>query len=130
MQLVPFAQYVTILPAALHGALGEGQTLQTAFAGKKGQKLVVDIEARRLGAAFEPVIELYDPRRVQVAWSQGLTSLGGDARLEATLPTDGQYSIELHDLEYKGGYPNQFRLKVGALAYADMVFPLGGRRGT
>src|SRR5262249_50675818 len=55
--------------------------------------------------------------------------LGGDARLEAILPADGEYSIELHDLLYQGGNPNHFRLKVGDLYYADRVFPLGGQRG-
>jgi len=127
---MPFASAIAQLPAALHGNLGYGATLQTSFAGKKGQRMVVDLEARRLGAAFDPIIELYDPQRVQVAYAQGSPTLNGDARIDAILPADGQYTVDLHDVLYQGGEPNFFRLKIGSLSYADLVFPLGGQRGT
>src|SRR5207253_2025585 len=52
----------------------------------------------------------------------------GDARLTAVLPADGVYTIELHDALYRGGAPGQFRLKIGALYYADLAYPLGARR--
>ncbi len=127
---VPFGPQVNDLPAALHGNLAESAILQTSFAGKKGQRVIADVEARRLGAAIDPVLNLYDPRRVQLAWSQPQAALGGDARLEATLPADGQYIVELYDLSYKAGNPNHFRLKIGELSYADLAFPLGGQCGT
>jgi hypothetical protein len=126
---VPFSTQVSTLPAALHGNLEGSATLATSFSGKAGQRLVVDLEARRLGAAIDPVVDLYDPRRVQVAWSQGLSSRNGDARLEATLPMDGAYTVELHDALYRAGTPNHFRLKIGELQTADLVFPLGAQRG-
>jgi hypothetical protein len=126
----PFAREIARLPAALHGRLPKSATLKTSFSGKKGQRITVEIEARRLGAAMDPVLELYDPRQVLVAYSQGHAFLGGDARLQATLPADGQYTVAVHDLLYQAGSPNHFRLKVGELYYADRVFPLGGRRGT
>ena len=31
---------------------------------------------------------------------------------------------------YRAGDPNQFRLKIGDLHYADLAFPLGVQRGT
>jgi hypothetical protein len=127
---VPFSAQIAGLPVALHGNLTESETLLTSFNGKKGQRILVDLEARRLGAAIDPVLHLYDPRRVQVAWSQGRSALDGDARLEAILPADGAYSLELHDALYRAGSPNHFRLKIGDLLTADLVFPLGGRRGT
>src|SRR5207253_446695 len=86
LEQLPFAPCVTKLPAALHGNLPSSETLKTAFEGKKGQRVVLDFEARRLGAAIDPVVELYDPRQVQLAYSQGHAFLGGDARLEAVLP--------------------------------------------
>ena len=127
---IPFTSQVSRLPAALHGNLPRSDTLRTKFSGTKGQRVVVDLEARRLGAAIDPVVELQGPRQVQLAYCQGHASLGGDPRLEAILPADGEYTVELHDVLYQAGSPNQFRLKIGELYYADRVFPLGGERGT
>src|SRR5262249_15802990 len=96
-----FVPQVAKLPAALHGTLGGSATLATTVAGKKGQRLVVEVEARRIGSAIDPVLKLYDPGRVQIAGSRGSNALSGDARLAAQLPADGSYTIELHDLQYR-----------------------------
>jgi hypothetical protein len=125
-----FAPEIAKLPVALHGNLPDGATLRTSFQGKKGQRLVVDVEARRLGSAVDPFMELYDPRHVQLSWSQAIAALEGDARLEAILPADGVYSVELHESLYRGSNPDFFRLKIGELAYVDLTYPLGGRRGS
>jgi hypothetical protein len=127
---VPVAPDVVGLPVALHGTLAGGATVRTTFPGRKGQRLVVDIEARRLGSAIDPLIELYDPRHVQLAWAQGTATFTGDARLQAVLPADGRYTVELHDALYQAGAPGQFRLKLGDLHYADLTLPLGVQRGT
>jgi hypothetical protein len=130
LEQMPFERQIASLPAALHGKLPSSGTLKTSFIGTKGQRIVVEIEARRLGAAVDPMLELYDPRQVPLAYSQGKAFLGGDARLEAILPADGQYTVAVHDVLYRAGSPSYFRLKVGELYYADRVFPLGGRRDT
>lgn len=124
-----FGPQVAQLPVALQGALGGSATISTALAGKKGQRLVVDAEARRIGSAIDPVLKLLDPRRVQIAGARGSNALAGDARLTMVLPADGTYTIELHDLQYKAGTPNRFRLRIGDLQYADLPFPLAGQRG-
>lgn len=126
---IPFGPEIVHMPAALNGNLTGAETLQTHFAGKKGQRIVVELEARRLGSTIDPMLSLLDPRKVQVAWSQGKTSLQGDARLSAILPADGQFTIELHDALYRAVPPGQFRLKVGELYYADLAYPLGARSG-
>src|SRR5579871_200139 len=127
---LPFTSPIAQLPVALHGNLPSSGTLKTAFTGKKEERIVVDLEARRLGAAIDPVVELYDARQVLLAYSQGHAHLAGDARLEAILPADGQYTVELHDVLYQAGSANHFRLEIGELYYADRTFPLGGQRGT
>jgi hypothetical protein len=127
---VPFTPHIASLPAALHGKLPSSTTLKTTFSGKKGQRIVIDLEARRLGAVIDPVVELSDPRHVQLAYSEGQAFLGGDARIDTVLPVEGTFTVELHDILYRAGDPNHFRLKVGELYYADRVFPFGGQRGT
>ncbi len=126
---VPFTPNVGNLPADLHGTLSGSATLSSSFSGKKGERIVVDVIARRWGAAFEPMLELLNSRKVSLAWSGGHAALSGDARLEVVLPADGSYTVALRDMLYRAGYPNQFCLRVGALQYADVVFPLGARRG-
>lgn len=126
----PHAEQITSLPVSLTGALGGGQIVKTSFAGQKGTPLVVDVEAQRSGANFKPVVRLYDSRGKQIAWSPPKHSLGGDARLAIALPADDTYTIELHDLLYRAGGPGFFRMKVGALSYADFALPLGVTKGT
>lgn len=127
---IPFAGELAKLPVALNGTLSGDATATTTFSGKKGQRVVVEVEARRLGSAIDPLLELHDPRGVQMAWSPSKALLSDDARLEAVLPADGRYAVLLRDALYRAGDPNQFRLKVGGLHYADFVFPLGVQRGT
>lgn len=124
-----FGPKIESLPIAMTGNLEGGQILETSFTGAKGQRVVVEIESVRLGAKLRPVLRLDDPRGVQMVWSQPQRIVGGDARVEATLPADGLYTIRLHDLLYRGAAPGFFRLKVGDLHYADMVYPLGVERG-
>jgi hypothetical protein len=130
LEQMPFSSKFSAAPIALVGRLSGSTVLETSFAGRKGQHIIVEIEARRLGAEFEPIMELYGSRQVQIAWAQGHAALGGDARLEATLPADSVYKIALHDALFRGGEPGMFRLKVGELSCADLIFPLGGQRGT
>lgn len=127
---MPFADEVATLPVALNGALQGSNVLRTSFTGAKGQQIVVEVEGRRLGVELNPVVHLLDSRGVQVAWAQPTSALAGDARLTAELPADGRYTVELHDVLYRGPGPGSFRLKIGTFRYADMVYPLGVRRGT
>ena len=118
------------LPAALSGSLAGGQTANTVVALKRDQQLVIEVEARRLASALDPVIHVYDSRGVPLAWAEGASALGGDARLTFTAPADGNYRVELHDAVYQAGNPGFYRLKIGSWYYAGMVFPPVMQRGT
>jgi hypothetical protein len=119
----PLADTLEPLPVALHSAIGGSSIVETKFTGKAGQKLLIEVEAQRLGSKLRPVLHLYGPTRLQVAWSWPSTSLFGDTRLEATLPEDGTYSVALHDAEYAVPGPGHFRLKLGQWSFVDQVFP-------
>ena len=125
----PFVGKLESLPVALHGNLTGGQILKTGFTAQKAQRIVVDVEAKRIGSQLKPVARLYDARGTQVAWSPPTSAIGGDARFQLNCPSDGTYSIELHDILYRGAAPGFFRLKVGDLKCADMAFPIGVFRG-
>ena len=126
---IPFAPQTPTLNVAMTGALNGSIVLATSFAGKQGQRVNIEVESQRLGAKLNPIVHLYDARRVQLAWSQGLPSIAGDARCVATLPADGQYVVEIHDSLYRGADPGFFRLKLGEFHYADLVYPLAAQQG-
>jgi hypothetical protein len=111
------------VPVALSGAIGGSTVAETTFAGKTGQAVSIEIEAQRLGSKLRPVLHLYNAKRRQIAWTWGSPTLAGDARLQATLPADGNYIIALHDVEYGVPGPGYFRLQVGQWAFVDQVYP-------
>ncbi|MCC9607233.1 hypothetical protein LOC68_13825 [Blastopirellula sp. JC732] len=125
---VALADQIEQLPIAMTGNLAGAQLLTTMLTGKQGQRLVVDVEAQRLGGKLRPVIRLLDDRGSQVAFSPQHESIGDDARLDFVLPHDGQYVIQLQDALYKGANPGYFRMKIGDLQYADLAYPLGVAR--
>ncbi|MBC7817856.1 MAG: hypothetical protein IAG10_13270, partial [Planctomycetaceae bacterium] len=56
-------------------------------------------------------------------------TLAGDCRIATKLPRDGQYTIEIHDLQYAPPGVSFFRLKVGQWQFADLAFPPAVTRG-
>lgn len=110
------------LPAAFFGTLAGSAQPKVYFAGKKGQRVVADVELKRLGQAANPVLEIKSVQGTPVAIGWGHHSLRGDARAETVLTRDGIYAIELHDLTYNAP-ASVFRLKIGDLKLMDAVLP-------
>jgi hypothetical protein len=111
------------LPIAISGTLTGEQQHRVYFAGKAGQRVVIDLECKRLGSAMDPVLELRNPRLAPLNIAWGKPQYRGDTRIEATLFADGVYSVDLHDLAYKAPGPNSYRLKIGDLKIVDTTFP-------
>ena len=111
------------LPAAFSGQITGAGAARIYFRGKAGDRVAAEVEAKRLGSAFDPVVEIKTERGtpLKIGWSE--TALRGDARAEVRLPDDGLYFVELHDLTYKAPGQNRFRLRVGDFASIDQWFP-------
>jgi hypothetical protein len=127
---LPVPAQLATLPAALSGTVAAGQIVQTSFTLKKGARIVVEVEAKRLGGGLDPIVNLLDDRNLPLAWAEATTALGGDARLAFTAGADGRYTVQLRDAVYQPQGPGHFRLKIGAWHYADLAFPPAVRRGT
>lgn len=126
----PLTQAVEQTPVALHGSVTGGAIAEAKFAGKAGQKVLIEIEAQRMGSKLRPVIHLVGQKRLQLTWAWPAGSRSGDCRIETTLPYDGEYSVTVHDVEYAAVAPSHFRLKIGALPAVDQVFPPAVTLGT
>lgn len=94
----PLAPQTTALPVALQGSLTGESRVRTTVAAKKGQLFLAEVECQRLASSFRPVLRLFDARGVQVAWAAPSNALGGDSRLVASIPADGEYAVEVHDV--------------------------------
>src|SRR3989442_14971865 len=89
----------------------------------------LEVEARRMGSAIDPVLEVLDSAGHRVAYNDDAPGLGVDSRVEVTFPKTGTYYAVVHDSKYNEQPITVYRLKIGSYAYADCIFPLGWQRG-
>lgn len=123
------AQPIQLSPVTVNGALRGPERDVFRVYGKAGERRVFEIEARRCGSAIDPVLRILDGNGKQLARSDDAPGAGLDPRIDFTFPHEGNYYVEVHDARFSRQAQNFYRLKMGAYAYADGIFPLGGKRG-
>jgi hypothetical protein len=116
-------------PFTVNGTLAEADRDFYRISGVKGQSIVFEVEARRLGSAIDPELVLRDAAGQVVARNNDAAGIWPDARLAVTFPADGEYSLEVLDARFSAQSQNFYRLKAGPLQYAEGMFPLGWKRG-
>ena len=79
------------------------------FEAKKGQRIVVDCAAKGIDSKLNPVLILGDAegRDLRVQRRGGL--------IDFTIPSDGSYTIKVHDLTFEGGSMHFYRLSLRML---------------
>ncbi len=99
------------------------------FVAKKRQRLICDVNASRMGSSLDSFLTLFGPDGEKVASNDIANGL--DSLIDYTIPEDaeGEYTLQIRDLRYKGGEQFVYRLRIGELPYLDSIFPLGGRQG-
>ena len=110
------------LPVAVEGRCEEGRLTYFKFAARKGQRIIVEAVATRLGSALDPVVRLLNSGGRELVYSDDAEGLGSDARLTREIPVDGTCFIELRDAQYQGGPQHRYRLRVGELSPAPLPF--------
>src|SRR5580704_13019984 len=123
------AQPLPPAPLTLNGALEGPERDMFRIHAQSGEKQVFEVEARRLGSAIDPVLEILDTSGKTLARSEDAPLLGLDARVAVTFPREGYFYVVVHDSRYSTQTANFYRLKIGSYAYPPEIFPLGGRRG-
>jgi len=122
------AQPITV-PMTVNGSLTAADRDFYRLSVKAHERLVMEVEARRMASAIDPVLEVLDASGRRIAFNDDAPGLGVDARVDVTFPKAGNYYVVVHDSKYSDQERKFYRLKVGSYAYAEGIFPLGGQRG-
>ncbi len=96
---------------------------------KAGERRVFEVEARRVGSAIDPVIQVYDASGKRIGRSEDDPSLSLDPRLELSFTKESFVYVEIFDARFSNQMQDYYRFKTGTYAFASEIFPLGGRRG-
>jgi hypothetical protein len=92
------------------------------FESQAGEKIVVEVLARRLGSPLDSVVRVTDAEGKTLASNDdfedkasGLSTHHADSYLTVTLPAAGAYYVHLADTQRHGGSEYAYRLRVSAL---------------
>ncbi|MEN6451267.1 MAG: PPC domain-containing protein [Thermoguttaceae bacterium] len=113
------AQALT-LPVIVNGRIGKpGDCDVFRFDGHQGQRIIAEVDARRLGSPLDSILRLTDASGRQLAVNDdcsdettGLLTHHADSLIAATLPADGAYYLLLADVQQKGGPEYAYRLRL------------------
>lgn len=98
---------------------------------KAGQRVSIDVLARRLGSALDPQVAIYDGKGArELAYDNDSPGAQADARLAYTFKEAGDYLIEVKDVLNRGGADYVYRLRVGDFPLATVPIPMAAKRGS
>jgi len=95
------------------------------FKGRRGDEVVVEVQARRLHSPIDSVVKLFDSSGQVVAWNDdheykdgflhtdmGSLTHHADSYLRARLPRNGKYHVHVSDSRNHGGDAFAYRLRL------------------
>jgi hypothetical protein len=132
----PPTEAAVSLPVTLNGQIVPGGADRYHFWARHGQQLVLAVEARQLipyladavPGWFEAVLTIYDSKGKELA-SEERFRFKPDPVIHFEVPSNGTYTVEIHDSLYRGREDFVYRLTIGELPFVTGIFPLGGRAG-
>jgi hypothetical protein len=92
------------------------------FAGKKGQRVVVNCLASTIDSRFHASVEVYDAKDRLLA--RNFHYDHRDALTDCVLPADGDYYVRVFEFTHTQGTPEHFyRLSISTAPWIDAIFP-------
>jgi hypothetical protein len=124
------------LPVLLNGQIMPGDIDRFRFRAQRGQKLVIETQARSLipyladavPGWFQATLALYNAKGNEVAYADDYR-FNPDPVLFYQIPDDGEYELEIRDSIYRGREDFIYRIAVSEKPFITQMFPLGGRAG-
>ncbi|MCX7872201.1 MAG: PPC domain-containing protein, partial [Verrucomicrobiae bacterium] len=109
-----------MLPVVINGKISSDEDVDSfRFYAKGGEKVVVEVFARRLNSPLDSIVHLVDGNGDVVAANDdyedkgsGLTTHHADSYLIATIPRDGIYYARISSAQRQGGDDYVYRLRI------------------
>jgi hypothetical protein len=90
------------IPCGVSGRIAaENEADRYPFRATKGQRLWFEVQARRCGSSLDPFLSIFDSAGKEIATNDD--AVGKDSRLEWTAPADGDFAVQVRDLNSRGG---------------------------
>ena len=113
------AQEITI-GQIVNGRIDKPQDCDVfSFTGRSGQKIVAEVDARKINSPLDSLLRLTDKSGNTLAWNDdyvgkniGLLTHNADSYFQATLPKDGTYFVQITDTDGHGGESFGYRLRL------------------
>jgi len=125
----PNAAQSLTLPVAVDGYVDALTRDYYKFQAAAGQRVAIEVLARRLGTPLDTLVRLLDARGRELAYSDDAPGIGSDSMLSYTFQDAGEYFVEVRDLSWKGGANFQYRLRLGDFPCVSVPYPMGVQRG-
>jgi hypothetical protein len=124
------------LPCTLNGQIAQGSVDRYRFAAKKGQRIVVIVQARELvpymadavPGWFQPVLVLCNSKGKEVSYVDDYF-FKPDPVMLYEVQEDGEYHLAIYDSIYRGREDFVYRITVGEIPFITSIFPMGARAG-
>ena len=91
---------------------------------KQGRRVLIEVSARAIDSRLLPVMTLVGSEGREVARSRR------EGLIDFSAPSDGVFTLQLHDLLYRGGPEYFYRLCVSSQPHIDSIFPPAGVPGS
>ncbi len=125
------------IPCTLNGQIAQGVVDRYRFTAKKGQRLVIAVQARELipfvadavPGWFQPVLVLCDAKGKELAYDDDYR-FKPDPVVFCEIPEDGDYRLAIYDAIYRGREDFVYRITIGEIPFVTSVFPMGAQVGT
>jgi hypothetical protein len=127
----------TSLPVTINGRVLPGEVDNFSIQAKKGEQIVVSVQARHLipyladavPGWFQAIVSLTSPQGEEVAYADDY-HFDPDPVLFYKIPYDGEFHVRVHDSIYRGREDFVYRITIGALPFITGITPLGARAGS
>lgn len=125
---VAMAQAIT-LPVAVDGYVDNLSRDYYKFTVVAGQRVSIEVLARRLGSPLDSTIRLLDAKGRELAYNDDAPGLGSDSMISHTFKDAGEYVLEVRDIRYQGGGNFLYRLRIGDFPCVTVPYPMAVQRG-
>ncbi len=117
------------LPVTINGRIFPREDIDDwSIEAKAGQVVTCEVNAARIGSGLDSRLEVLGPDGQLL--TQNSDAFGLDSFVRFTAPSDGKYTIRIHDIRFEGLQHFVYRLTISSGPWLDHVYPLGGKRGS